>query len=328
MRRRQFIAGLAGAAFGAPLAARAQRTATPVIGLLSPRAADRAGDVVGGIHRGLAEMGFVERRNLAVEYRWAEGRLERLPALIDDLVRRQVTVIVTAGSIAAARAAKAATTSIPIVFLVGSDPVETSLVASLNRPGGNLTGLAVLSTAAAAKRLELVHEFVPTATSIAYFVNSTNPVSADAETRELQVAARTLGLRLVVVNASYQSDFEMSFATIAREPAGALVVGSDAVFRSYADRLVALAALERMPAIFAWREVAEAGGLMSYGTDFPNAWRQLGVYAGRVLKGDKPVDLPVEQVTKMELVLNNKTAEALGRTFPTALLVRADEVIE
>jgi ABC-type uncharacterized transport system substrate-binding protein len=246
MRRREFIAAL-GSAVAWPLAARAQRAATPVIGLLSPRAPDKAGDVVAGIHRGLAEIGFVEGRNLAVEYRWAEDRLERLPALIDDLVRRQVAVIVTAGSIAAARAAKAATKSIPIVFLIGSDPVETGIVASLNRPGGNLTGLAVLSSAVAAKRLELLHELVPSAISIAYFVNMTNPVSAEAETRELQVAARILGLRLVVVNASYQSDFETAFATIAREQAGALVVGSDAVFRSYADRLVALAAGQRTP---------------------------------------------------------------------------------
>lgn len=328
MRRREFIAGLAGAAIGRPLAAQAQRTAIPVIGLVSPRAADRAGDVVAGIHRGLAETSFLEGRNLAVEYRWAEDRLERLPALLNDLVRRQVALILTAGSVAAARAAKAATTSIPIVFLIGSDPVETGLVASLSRPGGNLTGLALLNAAVAAKRLELLHEFVPRVTSIASFVNSTNPVSANAETRELQAAAHTLGLRLAVVNASYQSDFEMSFATIAREQAGAIVVSSDAVFREYADRLVTLAAREQMPMIFAWREVAEAGGLMSYGTDFPNAWRQLGIYAGRVLKGDKPADLPVEQVTKMELVLNNKTAKALGLTFPTALLVRADEVIE
>jgi putative tryptophan/tyrosine transport system substrate-binding protein len=328
MRRRDFIARLGGAAVAWPLAARAQRTATPVIGLLSSRAPDRAGDVVAGIRRGLAEIGFVEGRNLAVEYRWAEDRLERLPALVNDLVRRQVAVIVTAGSTAAARAAQAGTKSIPIVFLIGSDPVEIGIVASLNRPGGNLTGLAILSIAVLAKRLELLHELVPTVTSIACLVDSTNPVAAEAQTRELQVAARTLGLRLVVVNASHQSDFETAFATIARERAGALVVGSDAVFHSYADRLVALASGQRMPVIFAWREVAEAGGLMSYGTDFPNAWRQLGVYAGRVLKGDKPADLPVEQVTKIELVLNTKTAKALGLTFPETLLATADKVIE
>jgi putative ABC transport system substrate-binding protein len=327
MRRREFIAGLGSAAAWA-VVARAQLRQTPVIGILSPRAPDRAGDVVAGIHRGLAEIGFVEGRNLAVEYRWAQGRSERLSALIDDLVRRQVAVIVTAGSVVAARAAKAATKSIPIVFLIGSDPVETGVVASLNRPGGNLTGLALLNTAVAAKRLELLHELAPTATSIAYFVNPTNPVAAEAETRELHVAARILGLRLVVVNASHQSDFEPAFATIARERAGALVVGSDAVFRSYADRLVVLAAGQRVPVIFAWREVAEAGGLMSYGTDFPNAWRQLGVYAGRVLKGSKPADLPVEQVTKMELVLNTKTAKALGLSIPETLLATADEVIQ
>jgi putative ABC transport system substrate-binding protein len=211
---------------------------------------------------------------------------------------------------------------------VSNDPLASGFVASLNRPGGNITGLAVLSIAVTAKRLELLHELVPTATLIACLVDSTNPISAEAETRELQAGARTLGLRLVVVNASRQGDFETAFATIAREPAGALVVGSDAVFRSYADRLVALAAGQRMPAIFAWREVAEAGGLMSYGTDFPNAWRQLGVYAGRILKGDKPADLPVEQVTKIELVLNTKTAKALGLTFPETLLATADKVIE
>jgi putative ABC transport system substrate-binding protein len=328
---RDFITLLGGAAAASlwPRAARAQRpAAVPVIGLISPRTPDRAGEVVAGIHRGLAELGFAEGRNLAIEYRWAEDRLERLPALVNDLVRRQVAVIVTAGSIAAALAAKAATKSIPIVFVIGTDPVETGLVASLNRPGGNLTGLALLSTAVAAKRLELLHELVPTATSIACFVDPTNPVSAAAETGELQVAARTLGLRLVVVNARYQSDFEAAFATIAREQAGALVVGSDPVFRNFADRLLALAARHQMPVIFPWREVAEAGGLMSYGTDFPASWRQAGIYAGRILKGDRPADLPVEQVTKMELVLNAKTAKALSLTFPTALLVRADEVIE
>jgi len=327
MRRREFIAGL-GSAAAWPAVVRAQRVATPVIGVVSPRAPDRAGDVVAGIRRGLAEIGFVEGRNLAVEYRWAEDHLERLPALIDDLVRRQIAVIITAGSTEAARAAKAATKSIPIVFLIGSDPVEVGMVASLNRPGGNLTGVAILTIEVLAKRLELLHEAVPTVNSIGCIIDSTNPVAAEAQTKELQLAARNHGLRLLVVNASRPSDFETAFATMAREHSGALVVGSDAVFHSYADQLVALAASQRMPAIFAWPEVAEAGGLMSYGTDFPSAWRQLGVYAGRVLKGEKPADLPVDRVTKMELVLNTKTAKALGLTFPTALLVRADGVIE
>ena len=299
----------------------------PVIGFLSKGPCKRL--AMSSQHfSGLAETGFVEGQNVAVEYRWAENQFERLPALAADLVRRQVAVIVTAGSTAAARAAKAATKSIPIVFLIGSDPVEIGLVASLNRPGGNLTGLAILSITVLAKRLELLHELVPTVTSIACLVDPSNRVATEAAIRELQVAALALGLRLVIVNASNQNEFETAFATTARERAGALVVASDPVFHSHADRLVALAADQRMPAIFAWPEVAEAGGLMSYGTDFPNAWRQLGVYAGRVLKGDKPADLPVEQVTKMELVLNTKTAKALGLTFPTALLVRADEVIE
>jgi putative ABC transport system substrate-binding protein len=327
MRRRDFI-GAFGATAAWPLVAQAQRTATPVIGLVSARSPDRAGEVVDGLHRGLAEHGFVEGRNLFVEYRWAEDRYERMPALINDLVRRQVAVIVTAGSIEAARAAKAATKSIPIAFLIGLDPVETGLIASLNRPGGNLTGLAVLSIAVVAKRLQLLHELVPAVTSVAFLANPTNPVAEETQTRELQNAARTLGLRLVVVEASHQSSFETAFEAMAREQVGALLVASDAFFRSYADRLVALAASKHMPAIFAWPEVAEAGGLMAYGTDYADAWRKLGVYAGRILKGDNPADLPVEQVTKMGLVLNTKTAGGLGVTFPTELLLRADSVIE
>jgi putative ABC transport system substrate-binding protein len=307
--------------------ARAQQMAMPVIGLLSPGTPDGSRDIATWIRQGLAESGLVEGRNLVIEYRWAQEHFERLPALADDLVRRRVAAIITV-STTAALAAKAATTSIPIVFAIGSDPVDVGLVTSLNRPGGNLTGLAILSTTVDAKRVELLHELLPVATSIAYFVNSTNRAFAEAETRELQVAARTLGRRLLVVNVSSHSELDAAFETLAREGAGGLVIGGGTVYRDHSDLVVALAARHRIPVIFPWREVAVAGGLMSYGTDLPGSFRKIGSYAARVLKGDKPAELPVEQVTKMELVLNTKTAKALDLAFPTALLVRADEVIE
>jgi len=327
MKRREFIAGLSAAAAW-PLAARGQQPTMPVIGLLAPGTFDSGRSFVTAFHRGLSEIGYVEGRNLAVEYRWAEDRLERLPALADDLVRHHVAAIVVAGNARGVLAAKEATNSIPIVFSIGTDPVETGLVASLNRPGGNLTGISVLNVEVIAKRLELLHELVPAATSIAFLVNPTNPILAEAETKELQGAARVIGVRLLVLNASNQSEFEEAFAMLVLERAAALLIGADSLFFTHPEPLVELATRHRVPVIYTRREAAAAGGLMSYGTDFADAYRQIGVYAGRILKGEKPADLPVQQVTKMQLIINLGTAKALGLTMPLALLGRADEVIE
>jgi putative ABC transport system substrate-binding protein len=325
MNRREFIAGLGGAVAW-PLTARAQQPGMPVIGYLDAGSLETRRDAVAAFHRGLSETGYVEGRNVAVEYRWAEDHLDRLPALAADLVRRQVAVVV-ALPVPSALAAKAATKSIPIVFQVGVDPVEVGLVASLNRPGGNLTGIYNLNTAVVAKRLQLLHELVPAATSIAFLVNPTNAVAAETQTRELQAAARILGVRLLILNASDQDEFDAAFATLVRERAGGLVVGSGPLFVNHTDQLVALAARHRMPVIYTGRATA-AGGLMSYGTDFPDLYRQVGVYIGRILKGEKPDDLPVQQVTKIQLAINMKTANSLGLTIPETLLATADEVIQ
>jgi putative tryptophan/tyrosine transport system substrate-binding protein len=325
VRRREFIAGLGGAVAW-PLAARAQRPAVPVIGCLNPGSLDTTRELVAAVHRGLSSIGYVEGRNLAVEYRWAEYRSDRLTVLVDDLVRRQVAVILAVAS--AARVAKAATKTIPIVFVSGNDPVATGLVASLNRPGGNLTGISILNTAVAAKRLELLHELVPTASLLAFVANTTRATGPETETRELQVAAATLGVRLLILNASDPSEFEAAFASLVHERAGGLVVGSDPLFGYNTDQLIALAARYAVPTVYAYREDTAAGGLMSYGTDHLDAYRQAGVYIGRILKGDKSADLPVQLVTKVELVINMKTAKSLGLTFPLTLLGRADAVIE
>jgi len=328
MRRRDFIAGVGGAAAASlPLAARAQQ-AIPRIGYLDLGSLETRRETVAAIHRGLSETGYFEGRNLAVEYRWAaEDRLDRLPGLADDLVRRQVAVIVAMPT-PAALAAKAATQNIPIVFATAVNPVEAGLIATFNRPGGNLTGMTGLIVTVSAKRLELLHELVPATTLIAYLVNPINAVFAEPETRELQAAARTLRVHLLILNASDPSEFEAAFATVARERAGGLVVSGEAFFTNHSEQLASLAARHWVPAIYARREGAAAGGLMSYGTDFPEMNRQVGVYTGRILKGEKPADLPVQQVTKMQLVINLKTAKALGLTFPLPLLGRADEVIE
>jgi putative tryptophan/tyrosine transport system substrate-binding protein len=320
MRRREFIPGLGGAVAW-PLAARAQQSTLPIIGYLSAGSLDPNREVVAAFQRGLSEIGYVEGRNLAVEYRWAEDHDDQLPALAADLIRRQVAVIVAIPTLAAL-AAKATTESTPIVFSVGSDPVAIGLVASLNRPGGNLTGISNLLFAVVAKRLQLLHELVPTAPSIAYLVNPTNPVFAEPETRELQGAARTLGVRLLILTASDQSELEAAFATLVRERAGGLVVGGDLLFVD----LVALAARHRVPAIYPL--ATATGGLMSYGPDFHESARRVGIYAGRILKGAKAADLPVQQVTKIELVINLKTAKALGLAIPETLLAIADEVIQ
>jgi putative tryptophan/tyrosine transport system substrate-binding protein len=327
MRRREFIAGLAGATAW-PLAARAQQRLTPVIGFLSVRSPGDSIDVLADFHRGLAETGYLEGRNVAIEYRSAEGHHDRVPALLADLVRRRVAVIVVANATTSALAAKAATQTIPIVFNIGSDPVEIGLVGSLNRPGGNLTGVVGLYAELSAKRLELLHELVPSATLIALLVNPTNPVYAEAETKVVQLAARNLGVRLLVINASSPGEIEAAFATMVQQQAGALLVGADTFFVSQNDQVIALAARHRLSAIYAYLEQTVAGGLMSYAESIADAQHMVGVYTGRILKGEKPADLPVQQVTKIELAINLKTAKALGITFPTGLLVRADKVIE
>jgi putative tryptophan/tyrosine transport system substrate-binding protein len=324
VRRREFIVGL-GSAVGWPVVARAQRPTMPVISYLGIGTFDTLR--IAALHRGLSETGYIEGQNLVTEYRWAEGHYDRLPDLAADLVRRKVAAIAVTTS-PALTAAKAAPDSIPIVFAIGADPVEAGFVASLNHPGGNLTGVYNLTAAVTAKRLELLHEMVPAATKIAHLVNLANPVFAESEARQMQIAARALGVNLLAVNASSRSEFEAAFATAVREVAGGVVVGGDGMFANESSRLVALAARHALPAIYDRREATDAGGLMSYGTDFPDTYRLAGVYTGRILKGEKPADLPVQQATKMELVINLKTAKALGLTIPPNLLALADGVIE
>jgi putative ABC transport system substrate-binding protein len=326
MKRRTFIAGL-GSAAAWSLAARAQKPAVPIVGFLHNGSLDeQRRDLLASFLRGLAETGYIDGSNVAIEYRWGEFDYDRLSDLVTDLVRRRVAVIATLSNTAAALTAKAVTKDIPIVFLVGTDPVQIGLVASLNRPGGNLTGVTIIQIELAAKRLELLHELVPAATLIAYLSNPTNPVFADTESREVEAAARVLGVRIVTLSASTPSEIEAAFESLVRQQAGALLVGGDAIFGH--DQLAALAARHQVPAIYARREAALAGGLMAYGADTVEASRLVGVYSGRILKGEKPADLPVQQATKVELVLNTKTAKSLGLTFPLTLLGRADAVIE
>jgi putative ABC transport system substrate-binding protein len=326
MKRREFITLLGGATIACPLAARAQQPALPLVGFLGTETPDLFARRLGAFRRGLSETGYVEGRNVAIEYRWAESQNDRLPALVADLVRRQVTVIVANGP--AAVAAKAATTTVPIVFFSGGDPVERGLVASLNRPGGNLTGVSSLGAEVGPKQLQLLHELVPTATIMALLVNPTNPTLAETESRDAQSAARALGLQLHVLHASTEGDFNTVFATLVPLRAGALVIGIDALFTSRMEQLAALALRHAVPTIYQFREFAAAGGLMSYGSSDTEAFRLMGVYTGQILKGEKPADLPVQQATKVELILNMKTANALGLTVPLPLLGRADEVFE
>jgi putative ABC transport system substrate-binding protein len=300
----------------------------PVVGLLHPGRPDSYTQPLAAFQKGLNELGFVDGQNLAIEYRWAGTEYERFPSLAADLVRRQVNVVVVLASTPGTLAAKAATTTIPIVFGVGGDPVALGLVASLNRPGGNMTGVTLLNVAALPKRLGLLHELVPAAAAIALLVNPSNPLQTDAETRELQTAARALGLELHILNASSDGEFDAAFATLLQLGAKALVVQSDPLFTTRRDRLVALAARHAIPAIYGRREIAEAGGLMSYANDFADSYRQAGIYCGRILKGEKPADLPVIQPTKFEFVINLKTARTLGLTVPPGVLAIADEVIE
>jgi putative ABC transport system substrate-binding protein len=323
MRRRDFISLLGGAAAW-PLSARAQQS-VPVIGYLGPGSPED-GPAFGAFRQGLREAGYVEGRNVAIEYRWAENQFDRVPALAADLVRRQVAVIST-DFIRGALAAKAATTTIPIVFISSADPVQFGLVASLSRPGGNLTGVSKLSGEVGPKRLELLHEVVPAATVIGLLLNPTNPVT-EAFLRDQQAAARILGVQLHVLYASTERDFDAAFATLVQVRAGGLVIGQDAFFSSRTEQLAALALRHAVPTISQSRYFVAAGGLMSYEGNDTDAGRRAGVYVGRILKGEKPADLPVQQATKVELVINLKTAKAIGLTFPLTLLGRADEVIE
>ena len=326
MRRREFIA-LVGGAAAWPLAARAQQPAMPVIGFLDPKSAGTSAHYVSAFRQGLKEGGYVEGQNIGIEFRWAEGRNDRLPAMATDLVSRQVAVI-AAISPSAAVAAKSATTMIPIVFQSGSDPVELGLVASLNRPGGTITGIARLATELVPKLLELLHEAAPDADNIALLMNPAS-VNAEVKTREAQAAAHSLGLNpLLVLTAGTSAEIDSAFATMAERRANALLIGQDVFFNNQVGQLAALALRNKVPAIYSLREFAAAGGLMSYGASLADQYRLVGVYVGRILKGEKPGDLPVQQATKVELIINLKTANALGLSVPVPLLGRADEVIE
>jgi putative ABC transport system substrate-binding protein len=326
MRRRKFIKLIGGAAVAWPLVARAQQPAMPVIGFLNGGSPDGYAPMVAAFHRGLKEAGYVEGQNVAIEYRWANGQYNQLTALAGDLVGRRVSVI-AATSTPANLVAKAATGTIPIVFTTGSDPVQLGLVASLNRPGGNVTGVTQLTGEVAPKRVELAHELIPTATVIGLLVNPGSPI-AEVLTKASQEAATTLGVQLEVLRASSEAEIDDAFITFHQKQIGALVIGTDAFFSSQAELFAALAIRHRLPTIYEYRPFVAAGGLIGYGGSVTESYRLAGVYTGRILKGDKPTELPVLQATKVELMLNLKTAKALGLTVPLSLLGRADEVIE
>ena len=327
MNRRELITLLGGIA-ALPLAARAQQAAMPVIGLLGSESPDWYKDRLRAFREGLGETGYVEGRNVTIDYRWAEGRNDRLPPLAAELVKQQVALIATLGNTASTLAAKAATSTIPIVFRIASDPVEVGLVASLARPAGNLTGVTTLGVEVGPKQLALLHEMVPAATVAALLVNPTNPALAETQSRIVPAAARALGLSLHVLNANTDRDFDAVFARLAELRAGALVIGVDAFFNSHSAQLAVLAIRHAVPTISAYQEFTAAGGLMSYGGSIVAASHQAGIYAGRILNGEKPANMPVEQVTKVDLIINLKTARALGIEIPATLLARADEVIE
>ena len=325
MRRREFITLLGGAAVTRPLVAQAQQSALPVVGFLNSRGPGENESILVAFRRGLTEVGYVEGQNVTIEYRWANNQYDRLPALVADLVGRQVAVIVSNGP--PINAAKAATSTIPIVFAVGFDPLTFGLVTSLSRPGGNLTGVSILDVEIGPKRLELLHELIPAATATALLVNPTTP-AAEAIARDVQAAARALGLQLHVLHAATDHDLDAVFETLSQLRADALIIGGDPFFTSRSRQLGELSVAHRVPAIYEFPEFAAAGGLVSYGTSLADAYRQVGIYTGRILKGEKPSNLPVQQATKVELILNLKTAKILGITVPNSLLGRADEVIE
>jgi putative tryptophan/tyrosine transport system substrate-binding protein len=327
MRRREFIMLAGGAAAAWPVAARAQQPAMPVIGFVSLLASDTDAGRTAAFRAGLAETGFVEGRNVAIEFRWADGHFERLPTMFNELVRRPVSVIFTAGGDVTALIAKGATTTIPIVFQTGGDPVAAGLVTSFNHPGGNVTGMTTISGQLGIKLFELLREFVPTATAIGMVVNPNNPYSKRSAT-DVEKAARTVGQQVHVMQVSNEPEIETAFLTLATLKVGGLLVTSDPIFLTQSNKFVALAARYALPAVYYVREFVAAGGLMSYGTSFPAVYHQAGEYVGRILKGEKPGDLPIQQPTKFELVINLKTAKALGLNVPPTLLARADEVIE
>src|SRR5262245_4444779 len=327
MRRREFLGALGSAAVAWPLVARAQQPTMPVIGFLALASRDTFGYLLDAFRQGLGENGYVEGKNIAIEYRWADNQIDRLPALAADLVRRQVAIIAAVGGLAAPLAAKAATTTIPIVFTLGGDPVSAGLVTSLNRPGGNATGISLFSGSLLKKRLEVARDLIPGLTLVAALMNPNSP-EYDSDLKELREAAGTINQQILILKGSTAKEFATAFETLVQQQAKALLVMTDVLFNSRRDDLVALAARHAVPTVYFLREAVHAGGLMSYGASIPDLYRQIGIYAGRILKGDRPADLPVMQPTKIELVVNLKTAKALGLTVPNALLIRADEVIE
>jgi ABC-type uncharacterized transport system substrate-binding protein len=327
MRRREFIALLGGAAATWPLVARAQQPAMPVVGFLSSLGKNDRPNLADAFRRGLSEAGYAEGRNVMIEYQFAENKYDRLPALAADLVNRKVAVIAATGGGNSILVAKASTTTIPIVFLTGGDPVQEGYVASLNRPGGNITGISWFGTQLSAKGLGLLHELLPNATVIALLTNPKLPEAARA-TSDAQEAARTLGHQLLVLHASAPSEIDTAFATLRQARAGALLVSGDPFFSSRRQQIVTLAARDAIPALYFNRELVAEGGLMSYGNDIPDAYRRAGLYVGRILNGASPADLPIDQATKFEFVINLKTAKALGLTVPPTVLARADEVVE
>jgi ABC-type uncharacterized transport system substrate-binding protein len=327
IRRRELIATLGGAAVAWPLTARTQQSAMPVVGFLNASSPRVYAPRVAAFQQGLSEAGYIERRNVTIEYRWAELDHDRLPELAADLVRRKVTVIAATGT-PPALAAKAAAATIPIVFEMASDPVKLGLVASLNRPGGNVTGVTNLNMEVNSKRLELLHELIPAATTFALLINPSDPTLAEPTTREVRASAGTLGVQLHVVSATTDNEIDEAFASLAKLRVGGLVIGADALFSSRSERLASLAVRYALPAVYLWREFALAGGLMSYGADTRDAYHLAGIYTGRILKGEKPADLPVQQATKVELYINLKTARTLGISIPLTLSGRADELIE
>jgi putative tryptophan/tyrosine transport system substrate-binding protein len=327
MQRREFITLLGGAAAIWPLAARAQQPAMPVIGFLNNGSSNTSAHLAAAFRQGLSETGYVDGQNVSIEYRWADSKNDNLPGLVDDLVRRHVAIIAVSGGTAGALAAHSATTAIPIVFAIGGDPVKFRLVSSLNRPGGNITGVSFLSNVLLAKQIGILHETIGKETAIGFLINPTNP-NAEADTKDAAAASNALGHRLVVVPASTEKEIDTAFANLVQQRVGAVSIFPDTLFNDQRDQLVALATRHRLHAIYNSRQFAAAGGLMSYGTDQNDAYRQVGIYTGRILKGEKPGDLPVMQSTKFEFVINLKTAKALGLTIPSGVLAIADEVIE